>query len=302
MSPSLSVIIPTHRRPDSLDRLLASLTKQVAAPPFEVIVIMNLQEDESRLKNWATKLPLTWKTAGQLGVNRARNAGLENARGSVILLLDDDTELADPQLLKKHWDHHQAHPEVAGFGGGYAFLPELSDLAFAYHLIAMTWLLRYRREPDGRTPYLIGGHASYKSSVVRDGFRFSEAIQFGGSETEFNWRLFEAGRKLVYDPFLRVNHHIDLDWRDLARKAFLQGFHSSRRKRDMGAPAATMKQSRAVREVRAMEPEDRGARWRIRLGLHVFQFFFDQGWKNGIAGESFSTRLFARLAGAKVKR
>ncbi|HAH88050.1 MAG TPA: hypothetical protein DCL60_11855, partial [Armatimonadetes bacterium] len=41
------------------------------------------------------------------GLSKARNLGIRNAEGEVVLFIDDDT-FADANLLKEHWAAHQA--------------------------------------------------------------------------------------------------------------------------------------------------------------------------------------------------
>jgi glycosyltransferase involved in cell wall biosynthesis len=88
--PRFSLVVATMGRTTELAKLLASLEKQIYSD-FEVIVVD--QNDDDRL------LPLIQQSAlsGKLthirspqGVSRARNKGMEQARGEIIAFPDDD--------------------------------------------------------------------------------------------------------------------------------------------------------------------------------------------------------------------
>jgi glycosyltransferase involved in cell wall biosynthesis len=92
--PSVSVIIPTHRRPNLLPRAVASA--QAAGRNVEVVVVDDASTDETA----EVCQSLTGITYIRLDHNRgvagARNAGLVKSRGEYITLLDDDdTRLPD---------------------------------------------------------------------------------------------------------------------------------------------------------------------------------------------------------------
>jgi glycosyltransferase involved in cell wall biosynthesis len=98
-APVVSVIVPTHNRPEFLKRALASLEAQTFAD-FEVIVINDAGEPiESVLAPFRSTLNITYV---RHGVNRdraaARNTGLCIARGKYIAYLDDDDRFRPDHL------------------------------------------------------------------------------------------------------------------------------------------------------------------------------------------------------------
>ena len=102
--PDVAVIIPTLRRPDSLERALRSLFVQtgVANRLREIVVVDNdplasSRETVDRLRS-ASPVPLVWRHAPRPGVATARNEGLAATMASLIAFLDDD-EAASPGWL-----------------------------------------------------------------------------------------------------------------------------------------------------------------------------------------------------------
>jgi glycosyltransferase involved in cell wall biosynthesis len=95
---SVSVVIPTYRRPALLSRCLAAvLAQRLDARAFEVIVVDDGQTDDTRAAVEALApaggVPLVRylrPTQGR-GPAVARNAGWRAARGAVVAFTDDDT-------------------------------------------------------------------------------------------------------------------------------------------------------------------------------------------------------------------
>lgn len=92
----LSIIIPTFARRRQVLRLLGSIRRQWAPPEFEAIVVSNLEDLGLKrdLAGYDARFRLL--SSGKIGVNRARNFGVEAARGDILLFLDDDCFIDDP--------------------------------------------------------------------------------------------------------------------------------------------------------------------------------------------------------------
>ncbi|HUH08947.1 MAG TPA: glycosyltransferase family 2 protein, partial [Brevundimonas sp.] len=97
MSPSdVAVIVPTLRRPESLERALKSLFGQTGVGDRlrEIVVVDNDPEASSRETvdrlRPASPVPLIWRHAPRPGVATARNEGLTATAAPLIAFLDDD--------------------------------------------------------------------------------------------------------------------------------------------------------------------------------------------------------------------
>jgi len=93
----ISVIACTHRRPQSLDMLLDSLTRQSwNGGGWELIVVENDTEPSPELadvvKKYERILPIMWCLEPIPNLSRARNLGAQEARGKYLAYLDDDAE------------------------------------------------------------------------------------------------------------------------------------------------------------------------------------------------------------------
>lgn len=115
----ISVIICTCDRLASLDRVLASAV-QMSVPDatWEFLIIDNgsANEVEKIVERYKTLLPLRMEKCPERGLSRARNCGVNNARGRYIAWTDDDVIL-DQRWLLAYWEAFCRRPDAAVFGG-----------------------------------------------------------------------------------------------------------------------------------------------------------------------------------------
>jgi GT2 family glycosyltransferase len=98
-SPSVSIVIPTYKRPDLLNRCLLALTRQtVPGHSFEVIVVDDGRDDETRAlveafneRNQGAPAFRYLQPDGTRGPAAARNRGWQQAEAPLIAFTDDDT-------------------------------------------------------------------------------------------------------------------------------------------------------------------------------------------------------------------
>jgi glycosyltransferase involved in cell wall biosynthesis len=125
--PGLTVVIPTRNRPQSVVRLLNSISGQTLPPDeFEVVVVDDGSEPPLDL-TLAGELPfpvrLLRRTA-EPGAHESRFAGLRVATGIRVLFLDDDVVL-HPEVLAEH-----ANIEEAFAVGPIVYHPDANTTAY----------------------------------------------------------------------------------------------------------------------------------------------------------------------------
>ncbi len=140
MKQSFSIIIPVYNRPNEIDELLESLTKQDFTGYFEVLII----EDGSTVKSdiivekYKSKLNLNYLFKENSGAGASRNYGMENASGNYFIILDSDVIVPKQYLseVKKGLDTKY----TAAFGGPDTAHPSFTPLQKAINY-AMTSIL-----------------------------------------------------------------------------------------------------------------------------------------------------------------
>lgn len=109
----VSVVIATYNRPDLLRRLLEDLDAQTLDPSrFEAIAVDDgsLEEVRAKLADLRTRYVYRIERQPNAGAAAARQRGVEEARGRIIVFVDDDMSVG-PDFLEKHIEGHAVDPE-----------------------------------------------------------------------------------------------------------------------------------------------------------------------------------------------
>ena len=114
----LSCIINFYGRLDLLSGILCSLVQQdLPRDLFEVVLVEDrggTQEGRSMAQQFSQALPIVYapltRDFGSMGCSR--NHGVACSRGELILLLDDDTVILQPDFLATLLGEFSRHPEV----------------------------------------------------------------------------------------------------------------------------------------------------------------------------------------------
>jgi glycosyltransferase involved in cell wall biosynthesis len=106
--PLVSVVTATRNRPDSLERLLASLCRE-GYPRLEILLYDDASDPP--LRGAGPGIPLL-RGEEQRGACFRRNRCFELARGEFVAMLDDDTELVAPGLFASSVELMRRHPDT----------------------------------------------------------------------------------------------------------------------------------------------------------------------------------------------
>lgn len=224
--PSISIIVPTCGRRDSLRVLLGRLSWQASALPFEVVVVLDgVTAEAAGLADSATAWPFPVRIAqvhGRRGAAAARNLGAAVARGALLLFLDDDVE-PGPGVLAAHARLHAQQPMLIGAG---ALTPRPVCGGFIGNALAGWWEVMNERLADPRHRFafrdLLTGHCSMTRETFELVGAFDESL-WCHEDFEFGVRALAQGVCIRYARGADAEHR---DASDLAK--ILQ------RKRDEG--------------------------------------------------------------------
>ncbi len=137
MTPDVTVVVPTFRRPAGLALALESVAAQTGCPPFELLVVDNDPGAGAKpvVEAFTARLPphitLTYLHEPKAGVANARNAAADKVRTRYIAFLDDD-QTADPDWLQSMLSCAARYPAAVTFGPVRAALPESAREHTAY--------------------------------------------------------------------------------------------------------------------------------------------------------------------------
>jgi GT2 family glycosyltransferase len=212
---TISVIVPSWRRPADLARCLAALRAQ-RVQPFEVIVGARTDDPDTTATVAAAAdraaFPVTVATTGDPGVVAAMGTALARCRGDIVALTDDDAE-PRPDWLERLAGRFD-DPGVAAVGGR-----DWQPTERGNQLIVgrVQWFGRVigghhlGAGPARAVDVLKGANMAVRTRLLRTvGFD----ARLRGSGAQMYWELAlclplrRAGWTLVYDPAISVDHHI----------------------------------------------------------------------------------------------
>jgi GT2 family glycosyltransferase len=223
-----SVVVCTHERPEALHRCLDSLTcLDIGAA--EIVVVDNAPRSRATRDVVEAFPGVRYEAEPHPGLSRARNCGIELARGSIVAFTDDDVEVSPhwlrellrpfrdpqvmcttglvipaeletmPQALFEHWQ---------SFGRGYQEKVFDAERLGGFHRrAAAVWEIG------------AGANMAVRKQAFTTLGGFDSRLGAGASgcseDSEFWYRVLAAGGRCVYTPAALVHHYHRADARAL---------------------------------------------------------------------------------------
>ena len=219
--PTLSVVIPTYKRSDSLRRSLESLRMQTFSS-FEILVVDNADDPVTRdlVVGFSAIAPVTthYFPEPRLGLHNARHEGARRARGDILVFTDDDATFADVWLESLAQAFH-VHPRMVAAGGPVRPVWEEPPPAWLLDLIGPSRNFGALSLMQGSGHFTLSAHGGFfgvNMAIRRDvlfeagGFNpesFGD-IWLGDGETGLNRKLWNKGLLIGSVPEAVVHHHI----------------------------------------------------------------------------------------------
>jgi GT2 family glycosyltransferase len=201
------------------------LAQTLSANEYEVLVCDSNSSDgtPAYLAELANDHPNVRHLPGAYtGRAMARNAGIDAARGEIVLFNDSDI-LASADLLERHLERHRAEPKIAVVGLEVQ-VRDLEDYACKRDRPeARGFLHKPTRKRLSWLYFLTGNASARRDDLVRVG-KFDESFTgYGHEDLELGYRLERSGIRIVYEP-RAINYHCqDVPHDDQKEKMRLAG-------------------------------------------------------------------------------
>ncbi len=170
----ISVILCTYNR----DKYIYNVLKSVAEndyphDQYEIVLVNNNSTDgtENECRRFQADYPdirFRYFLETNQGLSYARNCGIRNAQGDLLVYVDDDATV-NPEYLRTYSDFFTHHPEAVAAGGPILPVYETEEPEWMTHytrqlITGKLFLGNNQREfPRGAFPG--GGNACYRKSV-----------------------------------------------------------------------------------------------------------------------------------------
>lgn len=191
--PFISVVIPAYNEEDYLGNCIYSIKRQKIDFPYEIIVVDNNSKDKTA--DIAQKNNVRLVNEKKQGICFARQAGLDSAKGEIVIYIDADTRLSDG-WLEKVVEYFQKHPKVVGISSNFYFydgtlIDNLALFIFRKIIAPLANLvLRFFRRPD----IVIGLALVVRTDILRKAGGVNKDFVFYGEETGIADKLNKFGK------------------------------------------------------------------------------------------------------------
>ncbi len=224
--PPASIVVPTRARLDYLRVALASIAPQAARTDAELIVVDDAGPTEEA-RALAERFGARYEPHPRpLGLNVARNTGVERSSGELVVFVDDDVEVCEG-WLDALLAAARGQPERAVFTGPIIVRLEGSPPRGCGREGPPITSLDLGSE-DSLTRYAWGANMAIRRAALERVGPFDVSLEHGGDEQEWQERL---GEEALYVAAAALHHRRspqDARLRSLCRAAHARGRASRR--------------------------------------------------------------------------
>ena len=230
--PTISFALVTRNRPESLERTLSSLSRQVPAP-LEIIVSDDSDEEyAAQTRRVAESYQCTYVAGPRRGLYANRNFAASRCLGSHIRTVDDDHEFPDGHVQTCIDAVHQDPDCVWFIGEAYPLADGGITSVFCPRQLNSRGYSELPTDPFDCWA-ISDGASIYPRRIFDAGHQLSEVFPFGASYLEFGSYLSYRNFHMRYLENTFIVHHFDPTNRsfldndnDLASRIFAMLCHS----------------------------------------------------------------------------
>ena len=188
------VVLTQASRPAELVRAIASIRAQRRVDPQIVLVVNGAAPPQLDPCDQLIVLP------ENLGIPGGRNVGAAAADAHLIMFLDDDAEILDPELLAEVVDRFKADPRLG------AMSIRLVDEEGCTQRRHVPRLGRRSAARSGPVTHFIGAACIVRAEMFHELNGFDPRFFYAMEESDLSWRLLDAGWSIWYSADLKVFH------------------------------------------------------------------------------------------------
>jgi glycosyltransferase involved in cell wall biosynthesis len=207
MTPDIAVIIPTHRRPDRLRRILDALADQTLDPSRWELLVVDDCSGDAAVDDVLASLPdlvpcpaRALRTPSNGGPAVARNIGWRATNAPVVAFADDDV-VPDSKWLQAGLDEFS--DSAVGVVQGRTRVPDGVDVTDLPQ-----WAVW--RQIEERGPFFEACNIFYRRAALEQTGGFDEVMRWWGEDTTVGWQVIEAGWQQEFSEAASVVHDVEL--------------------------------------------------------------------------------------------
>ena len=222
MERKLSVIICTYNRDKHIYNALKSIAlSNFPVDLYEILVINNNSTDTTeneceRFYSDFKGINYHYFVEKNQGLSPARNRGIAEANGEIIIFLDDDA-VAEPDYLTKMFDFFESKPDAAACGGRiYPRFETKRPRWMSRFLVSLTSSIDLGNNVKifSNRQFPVGANMAVRKQMFEKYGLFNPNLGRkgnsldGAEEKDLFYRMMAAGEKIYYVPDAIVYHYV----------------------------------------------------------------------------------------------
>lgn len=228
-NPLVSIVIPSKNQYKVLKRCIDSIYSKSTYDNFEIILV-DTGSDDQQVLNWYKKLQVQQKNftlvswpEKPFSYARSCNEGARIAKGDIVIMLNNDTEVITPDWIELL--SGDAQREEIGAVGPLLFFP--GRARYIQHagvgvglggVAANAFSMMTLDQPMSQTQHLMlntkhnmtvvtGACMAMRKSVFDEIGGFDEEFRITYNDVDLCLKLYEKGYQNLYTPHVRLVHH-----------------------------------------------------------------------------------------------
>ena len=218
----VSIIILNKDKVEVLSRCITSIKLLTEYQNYEILVV-DSSSSEERTRDFYRSLEAESSVRivefpGEFNFSAANNLGAQRADGDMLLFLNNDTEVLDPDWLEEmvRWAEL---PEIGAVGAKLLYPNDRIQhagviIGMQGHASHVFWnSLEKQTGPFGSVDWhrdymaVTGACVMIPREVFEEVGGFDEGYRIAFSDVELCVRVWKSGYRVVYNPFVRLRHY-----------------------------------------------------------------------------------------------
>lgn len=200
----VSFVVVTYNRKDDLSETLSLLRAQTYRP-IEIIVVDNNSSDGTELLfkgEFNAPFIRYIRLTKNRGVAGGRNVGIQQARGEIIIFLDDDALMIGPDSTQKIVEKFATDKSIGvlAFKSINYYTKQVAREEFPHRNKSLN------PDVEFETTYFIGVAHAIRREVFTKISLYPEDFFYGFEELDLSFRVLNAGYRIIYFPSVTVLH------------------------------------------------------------------------------------------------
>lgn len=191
-SPSISVVVACYNKKETITNCIKSILDQ-NHDGYELIIVNDGSDDGSdqAIQHFNNNGKVKIINTAHKGVSAAKNSGIENSNGNIILFIDGDCEV-DSNVLKE-LSNSFGNSSVACVGG------EVRSVNG--HNILTRTVESMQNDVERKWPF--GANVAYTREVLNKAGGYDERME-NGEDAELFLKIIKLGYKYSFNPHVKV--------------------------------------------------------------------------------------------------